>query len=342
MAACGGSSKKEEVEVKEDDSKPVYLHYETTALYVKDMEASKKFYKKNFGMCVRLKKTEKVKFKSPVDGKEKDAMVEMMILDTPKNAKKPAMSIDGHIMLMMHQDNDKDPDYKLNPEDRKNEERHFGGICFNCDDMKTSCEKLEKNGVKFLKKFGDKSGPMGGKGAKCEDLDGTPIILSARPKTGVFEREWTLQQTILRTKDVAKMEALLTDLGMVTVMSNKDGGDMGFKFRWLVAKEQEDVWAKACSVKLPGGFKDFGDAMKKEYGKYYHTNLELISNKDQKIDTRAFDPMIGFLCDDLKKARDFLEGEKKCNVVAEHKDSFVIQNDDGGFFMITEFKIPAM
>lgn len=340
MAACCGGKR----ELKEDDEEELRINFETTSIFVSDLNASKKFYVEKFGMAVRVSKTEEIA--SPEDAKKK-MKVAMVLLDTPQNQAKPDGRIEGHLLLMCPEE--KSDNYKLNQ--CKTESRQFGGIAFQCDDMAKSAKKLEDAGVKFFegKKFGEESGVMGGKGAKCMDPDGTPIILSARPNTGVYKREWNLCQTIIRCSDMDKSEKLITDLGMACVLTNGKGDKMGFKMRWMVNEALKAPWAKAIGGKMPIDYTDPANAKffgkrKELYGKIegnYHTNVELIQNKDAKIDVRNYDPMLGFLVNNLKLAKAHL---KKCGygIVWEDKDTFAIKDIDGGYISITEFNPPKI
>jgi len=89
----------------------------------------------------------------------------------------------------------KDADGELYAEEPEN--RGFGHIAFNCDDVYAACDILEKNGVKFRKKPDE--GRMKGL-AFALDPDGYWIEIVRREKLG-WPDYYNLSQTMMRVKD---------------------------------------------------------------------------------------------------------------------------------------------
>lgn len=322
MAACG--AKGNVVEEKEDEQEQTFaealgLAQEMTMIYVSNVKNSIAFYSKNFGMTKRYEYT--VQLKSATTGKDMSSTV--ALLDCPQDPTKlPNQPIEGAILLNQITGDD---EYKLNED--TTQDRQFGGLVFTCGDLVEECKTLETNGVTFLKKPNDKSGPMGGKGAKITDPDGTPLLLFARAFYGLpaLTRKWNLQQLIFRTTDLKKAVDLYTLLGMGPTFK---GGTDSFKMTMLRNERFLAPW-RALGKDLPIKFSDIPNDKKSTLNSYHNT-LEIICNNGcKKVKSTKYCPKLCFMANDLNALIAGLK-KKKFTIMQQFANMIMVADFDGG------------
>jgi len=303
----------------------------STTLRTKDPKKAIAFYTKNFGM--------KHLYTIPMESLTPKR--DNYYLGLPRKGKQPNPDTDFTIVLCHHRGDEDNDKLKLNhgndKELAKPTGRGFGHIAFNCADVYKSCEKLEKNGVKFQKKPDD--GRMKGL-AFALDEDGYWIEIVKRSDKAKFEMEFNISQTMIRVKDPKKSlnfyETLMGMDRLTELHFDKAKGDFSLYFLGNIT----DTCTKDKNFKK-GGLATTTQVMWEPALELTH-NHGTESDKDFKyhngIDEPAGFHSIGFLVDDMKGmvkklaaagAKDLSKGVKPWSKEGEGK--MTMFNDPDGY-----------
>jgi len=202
-----------------------------TAIRIKDPDISVPFYTKNFNMRL-IKKIPLHQLSPP----RCNYILETAI--SAEAAKNETWDDRWTLNLYHFLGDEKDPDLIMNNGNKK-PFRGFGHIAFNCDDVYKSCDKLERNGVKFQKKPDD--GRMKGL-AFALDPDGYWVEIVRRHEKCKFIPEFNLSQTMIRVKDPKKsLNFYVNLLGMSELREwhfPKEKGDFSLYFLTHLSNKQ--------------------------------------------------------------------------------------------------------
>jgi len=242
MAACGACEQKSEIQSLCEKHNIVW---NMTAIRIKDPEVTVPFYKNHFNMRVIRK--------VPLDFLKPPRCNYILETSVSEDEAKKQTWEDKYTLNLVHFQGDEKKDDLVMNNGNKKPYRGFGHIAFNCDDVYKSCEKLDKNGVKFHKKPDD--GRMKGL-AFALDPDGYWIEIVSRDKSCTFTPEFNLSQTMIRVKDPKKSLRFYEKvLGMTTVRNlhfPKERGDFSLYFLAHLNSKQksEEALSNGMAPKL--------------------------------------------------------------------------------------------
>jgi len=183
--------------------------------------------------------------------------------------------------------------------DNGNNEPHrgFGHIAFAVPDVYEQSEELEKSGVDFKKRPNE--GRMKGLSFALDPTNYWVEILNGTPKEELGQRpQYTFAQTMIRIKDPAQSLRFYCDVLGMKLLAEKHFDDFSLYF---LQHPQEDLAGDSLNelsrLRQPILELTHNHGTENEEGYVYHNG---------NSDPRGFGH-IGFLCNDLNKACEFID-----------------------------------